>query len=89
MKDVTSAAVGTNYSSTNANVAGVSAGGLVTARSSGTVLITARKDEVVAVKQVTVPSTIRVKDFAEKLKLPISKVIAELMKNGGLKLSVG
>jgi len=40
--------------------------------------------EAPAVKQVTVPSTIRVKDFAEKLKLPISKVIAELMKNGVL-----
>jgi len=35
-------------------------------------------------RRIALPSLIRVKDFAEKLKLPISKVIAELMKNGVL-----
>jgi len=54
VKDVTAAANGTNYSSTNPAVASVSGGGLVIAHSSGTVLITARKDEVVVVKQVVV-----------------------------------
>jgi len=52
--DVTAAATGTNYSSTNAAVASISASGLVIAHSSGTVLITARKDEVVATKQFIV-----------------------------------
>ncbi len=54
VKDVTSAASGANYISTNPAVASVSPGGLVTAVSSGTVLITARKDEVVAIKEVAV-----------------------------------
>src|SRR5882724_4367069 len=54
VKDVTAAVNGTNYSSTNAQVASVSPGGLIIAHSSGTVLITARKDEVVAIKQVVV-----------------------------------
>jgi translation initiation factor IF-2 len=35
-------------------------------------------------KQIAIPSLIRVKDFAEKLKLPLPKVMAELMKNGVL-----
>jgi len=35
-------------------------------------------------KQIPISSTIRVKDFAEKLKLPLPKVMAELMKNGVL-----
>ncbi|MFA6255425.1 MAG: translation initiation factor IF-2 [Patescibacteria group bacterium] len=35
-------------------------------------------------KKVVIPSTVRVKDFAEKLKWPLSKVMAELMKNGVL-----
>ncbi|MFA5021746.1 MAG: translation initiation factor IF-2 [Patescibacteria group bacterium] len=35
-------------------------------------------------KSVSIGSVIRVKDFAEKLKLPLSKVMAELMKNGVL-----
>jgi hypothetical protein len=51
---VSSAADGTNYTSTNAAIASVSADGLVTAQSSGVVLITARKDEVVAIRQISV-----------------------------------
>lgn len=35
-------------------------------------------------KPVAIPSTIRVKDFAEKLKMSLSKVMAELMRNGVL-----
>ncbi|MAF13535.1 MAG: translation initiation factor IF-2 [Parcubacteria group bacterium] len=35
-------------------------------------------------KQVTIPQTVRVKDFADMLKLPLPKVMAELMKNGVL-----
>jgi len=35
-------------------------------------------------RQISTSSTIRVKDFAEKLKLPLPKVMAELMKNGVL-----
>ncbi len=52
--DVTGGASGTNYRSTNGAIATVSADGLVTAVSSGTALISARKDEVVVVKQVNV-----------------------------------
>ena len=51
---VTTAADGTNYTSTNASIASVAADGLVTAHSSGVVLITARKDEVVAIRQIGV-----------------------------------
>ncbi len=35
-------------------------------------------------KRILIHQTIRVKDFAEKLKLPLAKVMAELMKNGVL-----
>ncbi|MFA6215293.1 MAG: translation initiation factor IF-2 [Patescibacteria group bacterium] len=35
-------------------------------------------------KQVAIPPLIKVKDFAEVLKTPLSKVMAELMKNGVL-----
>jgi len=35
-------------------------------------------------KQINISSTIRVKDFAQKLKMPLSKLMAELMKNGVL-----
>ena len=51
---VSNAADGTNYTSTNAGVASVTADGLVTAHSSGVVLVTARKDEVVALTQIFV-----------------------------------
>lgn len=40
--------------------------------------------EAVAPKIVALPPLIRVKEFAEKLKMPLSKVMAELMKNGVL-----
>ena len=40
--------------------------------------------EVEEIKKVIIPQFIRVKDFANRLKLPISKVMAELMKNGVL-----
>ena len=42
------------------------------------------KDEVKEIKKVSIPSMIRVKDFSEKLELPISKVMTELMKSGVL-----
>ena len=42
------------------------------------------EDKVEEQKQAAISSTIRVKDFAQKLKLPLSKVMAELMKNGVL-----
>ncbi len=53
VKDVT-ADSGINYSATNPAIATVSPTGLVTARSSGTILVTARKDEVVTIKQFVV-----------------------------------
>lgn len=53
-KDVTSAASGTNYSSTNPAIASVSPEGLIMAVASGNALITVRKDGVVVVKQVNV-----------------------------------
>jgi hypothetical protein len=52
--DVTASANGANYSSTNPAIAAVDAEGLVTAVSSGSVLIAARKDEVVAFKRIAV-----------------------------------
>lgn len=54
--DVTSSSKGTNYTSSNPAIATVNADGLVTGVGSGTVLITARKDEVVAFKRLTVVS---------------------------------
>jgi large repetitive protein len=51
---VNKAADGVNYTSTNAGVASVTADGVVTALTSGVVLITARKDEVVALMQINV-----------------------------------
>ena len=53
-RDVSAATNGTNYMSTNPAVASVSADGLVTAHSSGRALVTARKDEVVAIKEFVV-----------------------------------
>ena len=52
-QDIT-ASGGTNYSSTNPVIATVSTSGLITALSSGSVLITARKDEVMAFKTITI-----------------------------------
>ncbi|TAK60985.1 Ig-like domain-containing protein, partial [Methylobacter sp.] len=54
--DVTASAKGTNFTSSNPAIASVNAEGLVTSVASGTVLITARKDEVVAFKRITVSS---------------------------------
>ncbi len=52
--DVSSAASGTNYSSTNPAVATVSANGLVTAVGNGLALISARNDGVLAARRVLV-----------------------------------
>ena len=41
-------------------------------------------DEIQEKKKIALGQTIRVKDFAEKLKMPLAKVMAELMKNGVL-----
>ncbi|MEQ1529179.1 MAG: Ig-like domain-containing protein, partial [Methylococcales bacterium] len=54
--DVTPSAKGTNYTSSNPAIASVTAEGAVTSVASGTVLITVRKDEVVAFKRITVTS---------------------------------
>jgi translation initiation factor IF-2 len=40
------------------------------------------KGEVILDKKVEIPSVLTVKDFSELLKLPVTKVIAELMKSG-------
>lgn len=53
-KDVTAGSNGINYSSSNPAIASVNAEGMVTAVSSGTVLITARKDEVTAFKRLNI-----------------------------------
>ncbi|MCB1689707.1 MAG: Ig-like domain-containing protein [Halioglobus sp.] len=55
-RDVSAASTGTNYSTTNANVARVSPQGLVTAVGNGLALITARKDGVLAARTVQVVS---------------------------------
>jgi hypothetical protein len=52
--DVSSASSGINYASTNPAIATVSPDGVVTAIASGSVLISARKDGVISVKQVIV-----------------------------------
>ncbi|WP_427501178.1 Ig-like domain-containing protein [Methylomonas sp. MED-D] len=57
VKNVTASSNGTNYSSSNPAIVSVNAEGLVTAVSSGSVLITARKDEVVAFKRISVSTT--------------------------------
>ncbi|WP_198159262.1 Ig-like domain-containing protein, partial [Methylomonas lenta] len=57
IKDVTASSNGINYTSSNSAIVSVSAEGLATAVSSGSVLITARKDEVVAFKRITVSTT--------------------------------
>ncbi len=53
-RDVTAAVSGTNYQTTNAAIVRVSDAGLLTAKSTGEVLITARKDGAVAIKLVRV-----------------------------------
>jgi len=52
--DTTQSTAGTNYTSSNPAIATVSANGLVTGLSSGSVIITVRKDGVTAFKQVSV-----------------------------------
>lgn len=52
--DVTPSSNGTNYASSNPAIATVSPEGLVTAVSSGSVLITVRKDEVTTFKRISV-----------------------------------
>jgi hypothetical protein len=52
--EVTASAKGTNYTSSNPAIASVDAEGLVSSVSSGNVLITVRKDEVVAFKRITI-----------------------------------
>lgn len=54
VKDVTGSANGANYTSSNPAIVSVSGDGLITALSSGSVLITVRKDEVVAFKDISV-----------------------------------
>ncbi|MFW5444026.1 MAG: Ig-like domain-containing protein [Methylococcaceae bacterium] len=56
-ENVTSSTAGTNYISTNPAIATVSAEGLVTAISSGTILLTARKDGVIAVKRINISTS--------------------------------
>lgn len=55
--DVTSSSSGINYSSTNPAIVSVSSDGLVTAVSSGSVLISARKDGTLVVKQIIINTT--------------------------------
>ena len=57
ISNVTSSSYGINYTSSNPAIVSVNADGLVTAVSSGSVLITARKDEVVAFKRISVSTT--------------------------------
>jgi hypothetical protein len=52
-RDVTASTNGTNYTSSNPAIANVNAEGLTTSVASGSVLITARKDEVIAFKRLT------------------------------------
>ncbi|MBF0286971.1 MAG: hypothetical protein HQM14_04065 [SAR324 cluster bacterium] len=53
-KDVTNFESGINYSSTNPAIASVNPDGVITAIDVGSVLVTARKDGAVAVKQITI-----------------------------------
>ncbi|WP_347986704.1 Ig-like domain-containing protein [Methylomonas sp. AM2-LC] len=55
--DVTAASNGINYTSSNPAVATVNSSGLVTSLASGTVLVTARKDEVAAFILFTIATT--------------------------------
>ncbi|WP_445370981.1 Ig-like domain-containing protein [Methylomonas sp. HW2-6] len=57
VKDISASSNGTNYTSSNPAIVSVDSEGLVTAVSSGSVLITARKDEVVAFKRINVVTT--------------------------------
>ncbi len=52
--DVTASSSGINYSSTNPSIVTVDSAGLLNAVSSGSVIITARKDGAIAVRQVIV-----------------------------------
>ena len=54
VKNVTQASSGVNYSSTNSDIAEVTADGLITAKTNGSVLVNARKDGVLVSRQVTV-----------------------------------
>lgn len=55
--DVSAAERGTNYASTNPAIATVSDTGLVTAKAPGSVIVSARKDGVIAVKRVLVDTS--------------------------------
>ncbi len=57
-RDITSVAAGTTYRTTNANVASVSPGGLVTAQASGVALITALNEGSLALFRVSVSGTL-------------------------------
>ena len=54
LKDVSGAAAGINYSSTNPAIATVSENGLVSAKAAGQVIVSARKDGAIAVKQIII-----------------------------------
>ncbi|UOA08748.1 Ig-like domain-containing protein [Methylobacter sp. S3L5C] len=56
-RDITASTNGTNYTSSNPAIAIVNAEGLITGIASGSVLITARKDEVVAFKRITLSTS--------------------------------
>jgi hypothetical protein len=56
-RDVTAAASGINYSSTNPAIAAVSEDGLVSAKSPGIAIVSARKDGALAVKRFLVSSS--------------------------------
>ncbi len=56
-RDITASTNGTNYTSSNPAIAIVNAEGLTTGVASGSVLITARKDEVVAFKRITLSTS--------------------------------
>lgn len=56
--DVTSAASGTVFLSTNPNVASVSASGLVTARASGNVIVSATNEGTLALLRITIASIV-------------------------------
>jgi translation initiation factor IF-2 len=41
-----------------------------------------KEEEIESKKTVKIPEVISVKDFAEKLEMPVTKVMTELIKNG-------
>jgi hypothetical protein len=86
-RDLTAAATGTGYTSSDPGVATVSADGVVTAVTNGTVTVTATGEQLSATAQVTValsggPGFLRGAAYDDTLGLPLASATVTLLADG-------